>query len=136
SGAFVLHRFPSYIWVPADGGSLWGLGSGEDYGIKIGPEPVMSDSAGIDPEEMDRYIHLDTDIDALTARVAKAFPGLDPRPAKAITCMVTDSADGQFLVGRLPGQPQIVVAGGDRGPGFNLAAGHEWCAGSQHITHH
>ena len=123
SGQFALDRFPAFIWDRPDGGSLWGHGSAEDYGIKIGPEPVMSDSAGIDPEEMDRYIHLDTDIDALTARVAQAFPGLDPRPAKAITCMVTDSADGQFLVGRLPGRPRVVVAGGDSGHGFKHAAG-------------
>jgi len=123
SGEYALDRFPAFIWDRPDGGSLWGHGSAEDYGIKIGPEPVMSDSAGIDPEEMDRYIHLDTDIDALTARVAQAFPGLDPRPAKAITCMVTDSADGQFLVGRLPGRPRVVVAGGDSGHGFKHAAG-------------
>ena len=123
SGEFALDRFPAFIWDRPDGGSLWGHGSAEDYGIKIGPEPVMSDSAGIDPEEMDRYIHLDTDIDALTEHVAKAFPGLDPRPAKAITCMVTDSADGQFLVGRLPGRPRVVVAGGDSGHGFKHAAG-------------
>ena len=123
SGQFALDRFPAFIWDRPDGGSLWGHGSAEDYGIKIGPEPVMSDSAGIDPEEMDRYIHLDTDIDALTTHVAQAFPGLDPRPVKAITCMVTDSADGQFLVGRLPGQPQVVVAGGDSGHGFKHSAG-------------
>ena len=123
SGQFALDRFPAFIWDRPDGGSLWGHGSAEDYGIKIGPEPVMSDSAGIDPEEMDRYIHLDTDIDALTTHVAQAFPGLDPRPVKAITCMVTDSADGQFLVGRLPGQPRVIVAGGDSGHGFKHAAG-------------
>jgi len=123
SGEFALDRFPAFIWDRPNGGSLWGHGSAEDYGIKIGPEPVVSDSAGIDPEEMDRYIHLDTDIDAVTAHVAKAFPGLDPRPAKAITCMVTDSADGQFLVGRLPGQPRVIVAGGDSGHGFKHAAG-------------
>ena len=123
SGEFDLDRFPAFIWDRPDGGSLWGHGSAEDYGIKIGPEPVVSDSAGIDPEEMDRYIHLDTDIDAVTAHVAQAFPGLDPRPVKAITCMVTDSADGQFLVGRLPGQPRVIVAGGDSGHGFKHAAG-------------
>ena len=123
SGEYALDRFPAFIWDRPDGGSLWGHGSTEDYGIKIGPEPVMSDSAGIDPEEMDRYIHLDTDIDAVTAHVAQAFPGLDPRPAKAITCMVTDSADGQFLAGRLPGLPRVVVAGGDSGHGFKHAAG-------------
>jgi sarcosine oxidase len=72
---------------------------------------------------MDRYIHLDTDIDELAATVARAFPGVDPRPAKVIPCLVTDSPDGQFLAGQLPGDPRIVVAGGDSGHGFGHAAG-------------
>src|ERR1017187_2584146 len=62
---------------------------------------IRSDGAGIDPEEMDRYIHLDTDIDELSSCVSRALPGLDPRPAKVIPCVVTDSPDRQFLVGRL-----------------------------------
>jgi len=103
--------------------ACWGHGSAEDYGIKIGPEPLVSDRAGIDPEEMDRYIHLDTDVDELTAQVAQALPGLAPRPAKVIPCLVTDSPDGQFLVGRLPSQPRVVIAGGDSGHGFKHAAG-------------
>jgi sarcosine oxidase len=72
---------------------------------------------------MDRYIHLDTDIDELTSSVARAFPGLEPRPTKVIPCMVTDSPDEQFLVGRLVGEPRVVVAGGDSGHGFKHAAG-------------
>ena len=72
---------------------------------------------------MDRYIHLDTDIDELSLAVARAFPGLDPRPAKVIPCLVNDSPDGQFLVGQLTGQPRIVVAGGSSGHGFKHAAG-------------
>jgi sarcosine oxidase len=31
--------------------------------------------------------------------------------------------DGQFLIGRLAGEPRIVVAGGDSGHGFKRAAG-------------
>ena len=123
SGEFTLDRFPAFIWDRHDGPGLWGHGSAEDYGIKIGPEPVVSDRAGIDPEEMDRYIHLDTDVDELTALVARALPGLESRPAKVIPCLVTDSPDGQFLAGRLPGQPRVVVAGGDSGHGFKHAAG-------------
>ena len=123
SGEFTLDRFPAFIWDRRDGASLWGHGSAEDYGIKIGPEPLEPDRDGIDPEEMDRYIHLDTDVDEVAAQVAQALPGLEPRPEKVIPCLLTDSPDGQFLAGRLPGQPRVVVAGGDSGHGFKHAAG-------------
>jgi sarcosine oxidase len=123
SDEFTLDRFPAFIWERHDGVGLWGHGSAADFGIKIGLGPAATDRTAIDPEELDRYIHLDTDVDGLTAQVARALPGLEPRPAKVIACMITDSADGQFLVGRLPGQPRVVVAGGDSGHGFKHAAG-------------
>ena len=124
SGDFTLDKFPSFIWERPDGEHLWGHGSADDFGVKIGLHPGLATaSTAIDPEEMDRYIHLDTDIDELTSSVARAFPGLEPRPAKAIPCMVTDSPDEQFLVGRLADEPRVVVAGGDSGHGFKHAAG-------------
>jgi sarcosine oxidase len=123
SKEFTLDRFPAFIWERSGGAGLWGHGSADDYGIKIGLEPAFTDRTAIDPEEMDRYIHLDTDVDELTSQVARALPGLEPRPAKVIPCVITDSSDGQFLVGRLPGQPQVVVAGGDSGHGFKHSAG-------------
>jgi sarcosine oxidase len=114
SGDFTLDKFPSFIWERPDGEHLWGHGSTDDFGVKIGLHPGLATaSTAIDPEEMDRYIHLDTDIDELTSSVARAFPGLEPRPAKAIPCMVTESPDEQFLVGRLAGEPRVVVAGKD-----------------------
>ena len=125
SEEFHLDRFPAFIWDRAGGEVLWGHGSADDYGVKIGLEPAetQSSSGGIDPEEMDRYVHLDSDIDELSASVERAFPGLDPRPEKVIPCLVNDSPDGQFLVGQLSGQPRIIVAGGDSGHGFKHAAG-------------
>jgi sarcosine oxidase len=126
SDAFTLDRFPSFIWQRPTGEVLWGHGSAEDYDIKIGldpAEPRSIASGGIDPEEMDRYIHLDTDVDELASSVSRAFPALDPRPAKVIPCLVNDSADGQFLVGRLIDEPRVIVAGGDSGHGFKHAAG-------------
>jgi len=122
---FSLARFPAFIWERPDGVGLWGHGSDEDFGIKIGTEDagMQPAGAGIDPEEMDRYIHLDRDIGDLAATVARAFPALDPQPQKAIPCLVTDSPDGQFLIGRLAREPRIVVAGGDSGHGFKHAAG-------------
>ena len=124
SGEVTLDRFPAFIWARPDGEILWGHGSAEDYDVKIGLEPARATAAtAIDPEEMDRYIHLDTDLDELTSSVARAFPGLEPRPAKVIPCMVTDSPDEQFLVGRLASEPRVLVAGGDSGHGFKHAAG-------------
>lgn len=123
SEEFSLDRFPAFIWERPGGGGLWGHGSAEDFGIKIGPEnAATSDTVGFDPEEMDRYIYLEADIDKVTSYVAQALPGLDPRPAKVIPCVVTDSPDEQFLIGQLP-DSRVVVAGGDSGHGFKHAAG-------------
>jgi sarcosine oxidase len=123
SADFTLERFPAFIWRRPDGAGLWGHGSDEDYGVKVGLDHDEPRADGIDPDELDRYIHPGGDIDALSSVVAQAFPGLDPRPAKVIPCMVTDSPDGQFLVGRPAGRPRVVVAGGDSGHGFKHAAG-------------
>jgi sarcosine oxidase len=123
SAEFSLDRFPAFIWERGDGDHLWGHGSAEDYGVKIGLDGAAQrpGDAGIDPEEMDRYIHLGADVEELSSCVARALPGLDPRPAKVIPCLITNSPDGQFLAGRLT--DQLVVAGGDSGHGFKHAAG-------------
>ena len=125
SGDFTLDRFPSFIWKRPNGQGLWGHGSDEGFGVKVGPGEgaLPPGDLGIDPEQVDRYIHMDTDVSPLAAIVAEAFPGLHPVPEKAIPCMITDSPDDQFIVGRLPGQPRVVVAGGDSGHGFKHAAG-------------
>ena len=127
SGDFTLGKFPAFIWRRPGGEGLWGHGSDEDFGVKVGPAREDSGgpaaAAGIDPEEMDRYIHLGSDIDDLTASVGRAFPGLDPRPSKVIPCLITDTPDGQFVVGRAPSEPRLIVAGGDSGHGFKHAGG-------------
>ena len=121
---FTLDRFPAFIWERPDGESLWGHGSADDYGVKVGMDPRMgSRGAGIDPDKVDRYIYPDADIDELASCIARTLPGLDPRPAKVIPCLITDSPDEQFLVGRLKSDSRVVVAGGDSGHGFKHAAG-------------
>lgn len=108
SAEFGLGRFPAFIWERTDGAVLWGHGSDEDYGIKLGLVHADSSTGGADD---------------LAAQVAEALPGLDPRPAKAVPCMITDSPDGQFLIGRPADGSRVVVAGGDCGHGFKHAAG-------------
>jgi sarcosine oxidase len=120
SDAFRLQNFPSFIWAFDDGRALWGHGSDDNFGVKIGLDGGQ-DVAGFDADELDRYIHPVDDIAELASLVARAFPGLDPAPVKAIPCMVTDSPDGQFLVGRY--DERVVIAGGDSGHGFKHSGG-------------
>lgn len=119
---FTLDRFPAFIWERPDGRHLWGHGSdeGEGHGIKIG---LVRPTPAVDPESLDRHIYPDADLDEVSAAVADAFPGIDPRPEKVIPCVITDSPDGQFLIGSPRDQPRIVIAGGDSGHGFKHAAG-------------
>ncbi len=123
TGAYDLAHFPGFIRALPDGTLLWGHGSAEGFDIKIGPGDEAGFFRDTDADEVDRYVHQDTDIAPLSRLVERAFPGLDPQPAKVIPCMVTNSPDGQFLVGPLISDPRIVVAGGDSGHGAKHAAG-------------
>lgn len=120
SEAFRLRNFPSFIWEFADGKGLWGHGADEDFGVKVGLDGAERER-DVDPDELDRYIHPRKDIAELSAAIAQHFPDLDPEPVKLMPCMVTDSLDGQFLVGRY--DDRVVIAGGDSGHGFKHCAG-------------
>jgi sarcosine oxidase len=120
SVAFRLANFPSFIWEFPDGRGLWGHGSDEDFGVKVGLDGAQRDR-DVDPDELDRYIHPRKDIAELSEAIAGHFPELDPEPVKVIPCMVTDSPDGQFLAGRR--DERLVIAGGDSGHGFKHCAG-------------
>jgi sarcosine oxidase len=122
---FDLERFPSFIWERSSGDGFWGHGAAEGFGIKLGLEHAgrVAGTPFDDPDEMDRYIHPRDDFDEISARVEQAFPGLDPRPEKVLPCIITDSADGQFLIGRPGGDRRLLIAGGDSGHGFKHCGG-------------
>ncbi|CAM3891726.1 FAD-dependent oxidoreductase [Kibdelosporangium persicum] len=101
SADFSLARFPAFIWEFSDEMSLWGHGSDEGYAVKVGADPV----ATVNVEDA----------------VARAFPELEPKPFAVRPCHVTDSPDGQFLVGRI--SEHVTIAGGDSGHGFKHCAG-------------
>jgi sarcosine oxidase len=123
STTFTLENFPAFMRELPSGMKLWGHGSDEDYGIKIGMIDTGTNFSDTDADEVDRYIHQDSDIDELSSWVAQAFPDVNPQPDKVIACMVTNSPDEQFLVGRPEGTSRLVIAGGDSGHGFKHAAG-------------
>jgi sarcosine oxidase len=124
-GRFDLDNFPVFIRELAGGNVLWGHGARkndeEQYAVKIGMEDRGDNFVDTDADEVDRYIHPIADYGQLSDLVGQAFPGLVNTPAKAIPCMVTNSVDGQFVVGRPNGDPRLLIATGDNGHGFKHA---------------
>jgi sarcosine oxidase len=89
--------------------------------VGLSPDPDRQPS--VHPDTIDRSVDAETDWAQLGTVLERTLPGLDPTPAKARPCMITMSADGQFVVGRLPGRERVVIAGGCSGHGFKHASG-------------
>lgn len=120
--SFELDNFPVFIRQLPEGQILWGHGSGDGFGIKIGMEDLDSHFTDTDAYDIDRHIH-ESDVAPMSHWIGKAFPGLQERPEKVTVCMYNNSPDELFLVGRIAGSERIIVAGGDSGHGFKHCAG-------------
>jgi sarcosine oxidase len=53
--------------------------------------------------------------------LAECLPAANGRLLQAKTCLYTMTPDGDFLLDRLPGAPQVVVASPCSGHGFKFA---------------
>jgi sarcosine oxidase len=120
--AFELDRFPMFIRYVDEDTSTWGHGAVFGHDTKIGLEDNGVHFRPTDPDEVDRGI-APGDWRHLSETVRRAWPGLDPVPSRAISCMITNSPDGQFQIGRPHGDPRLVVGGGCTGHGFKHATG-------------
>lgn len=119
--SFALPQFPAFIRDLPGGSGIWGHGSGPGHAIKVGMWDDGTNFEDCDPDTIDRTVTRERDWQQLSGLVAQAFPGLHPEPVEAKMCMVTDSLDGQFLLGRLDPGSRIIVASGDTGHGFKHA---------------
>jgi sarcosine oxidase len=116
-----IEEFPTFIRAMDDDQWLWGHGSGDGFGIKIGPEDDPN-FGPVDPDTVDRYVSA-RDWELVSDLVGRAFPGIDPVPARTTTCMITRSPDGQFQIGRPHHDPRLIVGGGGSVHAFKHAAG-------------
>ena len=116
-----LEDFPVFIRQVDDEVSLWGHGAIWGHGVKIGLEDRGPEFDDCDPDTVDRGISPSRDWRQLSEVVTRAVRGLDPIPERAITCMITNTPDMQFLLGELDGRPGLIVAGGCSGHGFKHA---------------
>jgi sarcosine oxidase len=74
----------------------------------------------VDPDAYDRAVTA-ADETLVRAAVAEHLPAANGRLIKAKTCLYTMTPDGDFILDRLPGAPQIVVASPCSGHGFKFA---------------
>lgn len=115
--AFTLRRFPCWAFEDADGSVLYGF-------------PILPGSDGmrvarhrkgppVDPDGIDRT-PTPQDTADFEAGVRSVLPGAG-RVARAAVCMYTSSPDDHFIIDRLPGCSNVVVACGFSGHGFKFA---------------
>ena len=71
------------------------------------------------PQTIDRTVHPE-EVDAMRRRAVQLFPHLTGPLVKAATCMYASAPDDHFVIGRLDGRPQVVVACGFSGHGFKF----------------
>jgi sarcosine oxidase len=74
----------------------------------------------VDPEACDRTVSAEDEM-LIRAALAEHLPAANGNLVKAKTCLYTMTPDGDFIIDRLPGAPQIVVASPCSGHGFKFA---------------
>ncbi len=87
-------------------------------GVKIARHHHRDET--VDPDNYDRTVSR-ADEDAIRAALADHLPAANGRLLDAKTCLYTMTPDGDFLIDRLPGSEQIIVASACSGHGFKFA---------------
>ncbi|MEN8374306.1 MAG: N-methyl-L-tryptophan oxidase [Gemmatimonadota bacterium] len=103
-----------YYGFPIVGGSS---AMPERAGIKVGRHVPGPEA---DPDTVDRGPAPPEDQDFLPG-VARYLPSAGTDVLSTMTCLYTNSPDGHFLVGALPGAERVSVAAGFSGHGFKFA---------------
>ncbi len=95
---YTLDAFPAFTRALPDGTEVWGHGSADDYGIKLGccRRGQLRAHAGRDP----RPVRPRERQRRAQRRRRPRLPRVDPTPEKATPCMVNNTPDEQFVIGR------------------------------------
>jgi len=138
--AFTPDRCPVYIWMHGDGpeDSFYGFPTPPGTeGVKVAMEQY---SAFVrDPDHLERGV-TPYEVAAMHRdHLAPRMPGLLPQVFRSAVCPYTMTADGDFLVSRLPDNDRVLLVSACSGHGFKHSAGlgeavAEMLTGSQAAT--
>ena len=113
---FEVGRFPVFLLQNRDG-IFYGFPAETD-GVKVAKHHHAG--AAVDPDHYDRAVST-ADEDVIRTALKAHVPDADGRLLAAQTCLYTMTPDGDFILDRLPGCPQIIVASPCSGHGFKFA---------------
>jgi sarcosine oxidase len=115
---FELGRLPIYLWQQPDGQHFYGFPHLSWPGVKVARHHSRD---YCDPLTVDRQVNAE-DERRLRAVIQKRLPALNGPVLSGLVCMYENSPDEHFLIDRLPGQSNVVFAGGFSGHGFKFAS--------------
>jgi sarcosine oxidase len=113
---FASERFPVFFLQNQDG-YFYGFPADAE-GVKVAKHHHLDETA--DPEQVNRVVSA-ADEAVIRSAVKAHLPDADGPLRAARTCLYTMASDGDFIIDRLPGHPQIVVASPCSGHGFKFA---------------
>lgn len=96
-------------------GLVFGLPEVSDSGAKIGIDagPVWNPDVPVAPPT-------EAEVAQLAELLGRFVPGIDTTQGEAVACLYTMTPDKRFVVGALPGTPEVVLASACSGHGFKF----------------
>ena len=113
---FMPERFPVFM-IETDRGIHYGFPLHGSDGVKIAKHHHADETA--DPDTVSRDIS--TADEALIRAAFEHMPAADGRMTAAKTCLYTVTPDHDFIIDRLPGAANVIVASACSGHGFKFA---------------
>jgi sarcosine oxidase len=114
---FAPGRFPVFL-IESRHGIHYGLPPFGGAGIKVAKHHHRDKS--VDPDAHDRTVSAEDEA-LIRAALADHLPAANGKLLDAKTCLYTMTPDSDFLIDRLPGAPQVIVASPCSGHGFKFA---------------
>lgn len=116
---FSSSRLPVFI-IESRHGMHYGIPPRETIhlGIKVAKHHHRGET--VDPDGYDKTVSAEDEA-LIRAALADHLPAANGRLLAAKTCLYTMTPDGHFLIDRLPGAPNIIVASPCSGHGFKFA---------------
>ncbi|WP_171162565.1 N-methyl-L-tryptophan oxidase [Usitatibacter palustris] len=114
---FTSSRFPVFL-LENRHGIHYGFPPHGDATVKIAKHHHADEA--VEPEGYDRTVSAGDEA-MIRAAIADHIPAANGRLAAAKTCLYTVTPDGDFIIDRMPGAPDIIVASPCSGHGFKFA---------------
>lgn len=116
---FAPSRFP--VFNLDLGGEHWyGFPEFGTPGFKIGCYHHLREV--VDPDRLDRSAVTPRDVALLRGVVQQCFPAVGHEALLTKTCLFTNTPDEHFILDRLPGAPQVLIAHACSGHGFKFCS--------------